>query len=352
MKNYINVILSALFILIFSFWCFFVKTPEFSESERRQLAKFPEVNLENISSGQFAGDFESYTTDRFPLRDMWRTIKAYTRYYVFMQDENNGIYYKNGHISKQEYPMNKNMMDHAIDRFNNVKEMYIKEDNKVYFAMIPDKNKYLAELKMDYDAFEKYMHENLTFMTPIKVGDLLSEDDYYFTDSHWRQNKIVDVAEKIATSMGTNISGEYKENVLDKEFFGVWSGQSALNVKPDTITYLTNDTIDNYKVTGANAVYDMLKAESRDPYEFFLSGNQPVITIENSKNTSGKTLIIFRDSFGSSISPLLAEGYSKTVLVDLRYIHPSYIGNFVDFTNADVLFLYSTVLLNSSLGIK
>ncbi len=352
MKDYINVIVSALFILIFSFCCFFIKTPDFSESERRQLEKFPEVNLENISSGQFASDFENYTTDRFPLRDMWRSIKAYSKYYVFLQDENNNIYYKNGHISKLEYPMKKHMADHAIDRFNNVNNLYLTKNNKVYFAMIPDKNKYLAELKMDYDLFEKYMHDNLTFATPIKVGDLLSEDDYYFTDTHWRQNKIVDVAEKIATSMGTNISGEYKENVLDTEFFGVWTGQSALKVEPDTITYLTNDRIDNYKVTGANGVYDMTKAESKDPYEFFLSGNQPIITIENPQNTSGKTLIIFRDSFGSSIAPLLAEGYSKTVLVDLRYIHPSYIGNFVNFENADVLFLYSTVLLNSSTAIK
>ena len=29
-----------------------------------------------------------------------------------------------------------------------------------------------------------------------------------------------------------------------------------------------------------------LQAEGKDPYEFFLSGNQPVITIQNPENTS------------------------------------------------------------------
>ena len=59
-----------------------------------------------------------------------------------------------------------------------------------------------------------------------------------------------------------------------------------------------------------------------------------------------KELILFRDSFGSSIAPLLAEGYSKVTLVDIRYIRWERLEQFVDFKDKDVLFLYSTALLN------
>jgi hypothetical protein len=96
----------------------------------------------------------------------------------------------------------------------------------------------------------------------------------------------------------------------------------------------------------------MDKAKGKDAYEMFLSGNQPLVTIRNEKNESGKRLVIFRDSFGSSLVPLLADGYSEIVLVDLRYLTSEKIGELVDFENADVLFLYSTLLLNNSRGMR
>ena len=51
---------------------------------------------------------------------------------------------------------------------------------------------------------------------------------------------------------------------------------------------------------------------------------------------------------GSSLAPLLASGYAKITLVDIRYISPNLLGRFVDFGGKDVLFLYSTSVLNSS----
>jgi hypothetical protein len=77
-----------------------------------------------------------------------------------------------------------------------------------------------------------------------------------------------------------------------------------------------------------------------------------VITIKNKENESGRRLVVFRDSFGSSIAPLWIEGYSEIVLVDLRYIPSDMLEEYVDFTNADVLFLYSTMMLNNSRAMR
>ena len=57
-----------------------------------------------------------------------------------------------------------------------------------------------------------------------------------------------------------------------------------------------------------------------DPYDLFLSGPEMLIEIENDKAITDKELIIFRDSFGSSLSPLLVSAYKKVIIVDLRYI--------------------------------
>ena len=96
----------------------------------------------------------------------------------------------------------------------------------------------------------------------------------------------------------------------------------------------------------------MEKAQGKDPYEMFLSGPKSLMTIENPGAAAGKRLIIFRDSFGSSVAPLLIEGYGEITLVDIRYLSSDMLGNFIDFDNSDVLFLYSTLVLNNSVTLK
>ena len=62
--------------------------------------------------------------------------------------------------------------------------------------------------------------------------------------------------------------------------------------------------------------------------------------------------MVVRDSFGSALLPLLAQSYAKVTAVDIRYMMPAMVGNFVDFNDADVLFLYSRTVLNNSITLK
>ena len=91
---------------------------------------------------------------------------------------------------------------------------------------------------------------------------------------------------------------------------------------------------------------------SKDLYDVFLSGAKSLLTIENPNAATDRELIVFRDSFGSSMVPLLARDYAKVTLVDIRYMSPTILGNFVEFGGQDVLFLYSTLVLNNSETIK
>ena len=359
-KNKITVFSMAAVVLLFAVLCFFGEKDEYSDSERRVLAKFPEVSFETIKDGSFAKDFEEYATDAFPMRDTFRSLKAYTRLYLFWQSDNNGIFVKNGYLSKIEYPQNEDMQTYATELFQKIYDNNDLSENKVYFSMIPDKNMFLSDLSMDYEKLEGDMAERMPYAENIEIKDLLSKEDYYYTDTHWRQESIVPVAERICEKMGAQISGEYEEVKASDSFYGVYVGQSALKTEPDDLKYLTNDVIEGYKVkifdgtkeVYPDSAYDMSKVTSKDPYEMYLSGNQPLVTIENPKADNEKRLVIFRDSFGSSIAPLLAEGYSETVLVDLRYLNSDFLPMLVDFEDADVLFLYSSLILNSSMSMK
>ena len=101
-----------------------------------------------------------------------------------------------------------------------------------------------------------------------------------------------------------------------------------------------------------NAVYDRSKLESRDLYDVFLSGSRSLLTIENPNAATDRELIVFRDSFGSSIVPLLVQNYARVTLVDIRYIQIDVLSRFLEFKGQDVLFLYSTLVLNNSSTIK
>ena len=115
---------------------------------------------------------------------------------------------------------------------------------------------------------------------------------------------------------------------------------------------LESCTVCDYETGETIPVYALEKVGGRDPYELFLSGSKSLLTIENPRATTDRALILFRDSFGSSLAPLLVDGYAKITLVDIRYISPALLDRFIAFDDQDVLFLYSVSILNSSETIK
>lgn len=361
-KNVMVCLLTFSFLMGMGVWLL-VKAPDtYSMSERRVLAKDKEFHTVEFQNGDFMTKFEEYGLDQFPLRDGFRTIKAVAERSIFQKTDSNGIIYKEGYLSKLEYPMDDKKLDYSVNRITRVYDKYLKDAGiRPYMVAVPDKNYYLSKeyqiLEMDYDKLYEKLDTKIPFVNWIDVRERLTLSDYYKTDTHWRQEAILDVARTIGEAMGTPLKGNYDTVELDTPFDGVYVGQSALPVHADTLKYLTNDMLDACTVTlydtgeGVEVpMYDREKATGKDAYEMFLTGAAAILTIENSNATTEKELVLFRDSFGSSLAPLLAEGYQKITLVDLRYVQSDMVGSFVEFANQDVLFEYSTLLLNQGLG--
>lgn len=351
-------------LLILTLACWFKPATEYSDSERRALAAFPELSKETVASGKFMSEFETYTLDQFPLRDIFRGMKSFSTLYLLQEAEVNDLYIYDGYVTKAEYPLAQPMIDNAAKKFQFLYDNYMADKAvNVYLSIVPDKNYFAGakdhQLSMDYEALVSSMKEQAPYMTYIDIMEGLSLENYYYTDTHWKQETLLPIAQTLAQAMGTKLATDYTTNTLMEDFEGVYYGQLALPLKPDTLQYLTNDILEACTVTSYNTgkpviaeMYNLSKADSKDPYEMYLCGNDALVTIENPSATTDKELIIFRDSFGSSIAPLLATGYSKVTLVDIRYINSAMLGYFVEFDNQDVLFLYSTLVLNSSTSFK
>ena len=377
-KNIVVTLVFTLFIAGFATLCVlcYFNPVAHSDTENRDLAQFPEnITWEGILDKTVIDKFEDYSVDQFPFRELFRSIKAKVQYNVLGLKENNGYVVEKGYICQISKDFNDETVALSINKVKDLYETQIKgKANKVYSAVIPDKNYYLGKdygyPAPDYAKVVEAFKAALPESTYIDVFGDLKLEDFYKTDTHWDQSKILGVLEKLSSVMGFETSGEYTENTLEG-FKGIYFNQSAMNPPTETLTYLTNDVINNLKVQDVSN-YKMLDVYALnlftevfnyeiDGYNVFLSGKagNPVLRIMNPKSTNNKTLVVFRDSYGSSIAPLLAEGYRNIYVVDLRSINYDLLGQktlpdgkrnpyYIDFTGTDVLFMYSAIVLNSN----
>lgn len=337
---------------------------DISDTERRKLEQFPELTGQTLLSGKFMSKFETYSLDQFPLRDNFRQLKALFHYDVLGQKDNNGIYIADGYAAKLEYPLNRDSVENAVAKFTSLYESFLKPQNsRVFAAVVPDKNYYLAAENgypaMDYEALFAMVKAGMPWAEYVDLTDCLNVESYYRTDTHWRQEKLLPAAGKLAEAMGVTPprAEDFTPTAMERPFYGVYYGQAALPMTAETMytmesALLRDCSVFNFETNAAAGVYDEGKYASRDLYDVYLSGAAALLTIENPGAKTDRELIVFRDSFGSSMVPLLVQDYARVTLVDTRYILPSLLPQFLDFHGQDVLFLYSALILNNSQSLK
>ena len=347
MKNKIIAIIFICVIFGFSLVSILAKDNTLSSFERRKLAQFPKLDKE------FTKNLDDYLLDQFVLRNQLINLNSYINRKILNKIDNNNVYVIGDNIYDKTYPLNEKQTINFTKKINYIIENYCNNSN-VYYSIIPDKSKFLYHgkyLKLDYNKLYNIVTNNIKG-NYINITDNLDIEDYYRTDIHWKQEKLNDIVKEIVTSTGK----EYKQidytSIKYDEFYGASYSKAGTNMEPDTLTYLYNEDMKNISVKhleyGDKNIYDTEKLKSLDAYDVFLTGASSFVEIENKDVKDDSTLILFRDSFGSSIAPLLTLYYNKIILVDLRYINLDYLKNTLDFNNSDVLFLYSTLIINES----
>jgi len=341
------------YIILFSMLHIIIPDQKISKSERRELSSFPKVELSN----EYITKVDKYLTEHFPFREKFRTIKATLNYHAFKRLENNNIYLKDNAIYKSNYPTNKNSVTNLLDKTNKLKQL-LKSQNHVYFMLIPDKNYYLKDsnfLHIDYDYI--YQEIEKINLETIDIREIMELSDYYETDTHWRQEKLDKVVKKMSRQINFNfLEVDYVSNDYH-QFYGVYYGESAWNRPPEVLTYKTNKILQEAKVKyleneQLNSIYNLEKLNSLDAYEVYLDGASSFIEITNPNSKNDRELVIFRDSFASSLTPLLVPYYKKITLIDNRYISSNHYSALIEFKNQDVIFMYSTLIANNSFSLK
>lgn len=346
MKNKMVAFLFVGTILIFSISYFIEQDKKYSSYERRKLTTKEELKED------FTKNLEGYLSDQIFLRDDLISLNSAFDRYVLQNSSSNGAFIEDDFIIEKNYPLDEKSIENFLESINFIKEKYL-EDSDVFYTIIPDKSYFLKDSypKLNFKALTSRLSSNID-LPYIDVIDLFTLDDYYKTDIHIKQPSYLNMIKRMSEKMNfTYVPCDYSEEIFPN-FYGSSYSKVPKTFKPDELVYLTSNVINSAKVRhlefGDKKVYEKEKLESIDSYSVFLGGPSSIVEITNSLSKTNDSLIIFRDSFASSFAPLLIPYYKNITLIDLRYIKMSLVENYVDFSNKDVLFAYSTLLVNNS----
>lgn len=328
---------------------------------KRYLQKFPEVTAEKLLSGDFGSEFETFFADRFPQRNTWVGLNAYTA----LAEGNNGasgVYNcKNGYLINKpvstENNLDKNIgavADFAKSIDTPTTVMLVPSTGYIVDDVLPtfhdkynddeDISKISSTLSKDKIGFVDLRER---FKSEYKNGSQL----YYKTDHHWTTNGAYTGYQELCKALGiTPIDDSTLKKDSYPDFYGTtYSSSGFWLTPPDNIEIWNNPKNSdrnisvkitegaNIKTSGSMYFTDHLKED--DKYPVFIDGNHALTEITNTNAKNG-TILLIKDSFSHSLAPFLAENYSKVVLVDLRYYKESVSDLVTTYNPEQVVVLY------------
>ena len=332
------------FIFTFAVWFIFNPKLDYSSSEKRYLQKFPSASFENISSGKFGSEFESYFADHFPQRDLWVGLNAY---YILGTGNNgaSGVY-----NCTDGYLINKPVsIDNNLDKNIGVISKFRENISAPMTVMLVPSTGYICsdKLPMVHNSYrdDEYMNrtKNTLFANNINFVDLRESFKsaykagtqlYYRTDHHWTTEGAYLGYTNLCEQLGQTPAPRESFNIETYPgFYGTTYSTSGFRLtEPDSISVWNDpdNSAANIRVkisegTESNEYdsmffYDHLDED--DKYPVFIDGNHALTEITNSK-AKGGTIVLIKDSFSHCLAPFLAENYKKVILVDTRYYKQS-----------------------------
>jgi len=353
-----EIIACAIFIIFIGTFLvlnFVIPEPDVLVSERRIPAKFPEFSMNAVMTGDFMSGFDDYAADRFVFRDTFRMIHAFQILDIYQQTDKSGLYRCNAVGLGEFRRVNTTSFRQTSERIQRAAALVSESNVNVYYSIVPDKSVFAERYYPGFDltVAEPILLDVLKDYNYIRVMESIDSGMFYKTDLHWDQSKIAGVTSTLLSAMGANSSLSSFPEVTVGNWNGVYAGQLALPVTPDVMTYVDVPGVsvkylnDRTLEFDEGPLYDIARFSGVDPYDIFLRGPQPLIILENPA-VPERELYLFRDSFGSSLAPLLMEAYSKVTIIDLRYINLQILDQFVEFTpGSDALFIFSSQIFNN-----
>ena len=347
----------------------FLPDKEYSESENRMLAQFPEFSMANLASGKYMTDMEDYVTDQFFFRDQWIHLKVLEDL-TLGKRESNGVYIgKKGYL--MQIPENNIDMDSVKNNLNGIREFAQRhEDVNTVMSLVPNAA-YILEQLTPANAPVRDQSQDIA-LAEDTVGDVLTYVDltdtmsshrdeaiYYKTDHHWTSLGARYAFDTLYSALGiSEPTQDYTIYPVSHTFSGTLASKSGYDRSKDTIDlYVPQDVgtecVVNYVEEGEKtaSMYVSGALDQKDQYEVFFGGNHSRIDITTPADEN-KNLLIFKDSYANCFIPFLQPYFRSIIVIDPRYYYDDVDRLITDNSITDVLFLYNvdTFMTDTSLA--
>ena len=359
MKNKTSKLLISIFIIFVfagSLLYIFLPKNEFSQTEKRYLAEFPELSFQTLKDGSFEEEFEKFLADQTPFRSFFVAVNSY---FELLKGNNGsaGVYLgKDGWLIEKPFDRENNFYKN-LSRINDFSKSI---SIPAYIVLVPSKGSIYSEFlpKNHLNYYDKDYIDSVQFKAPeinnINIFDVFNNKKnnsslYYKTDHHWTSEGAFIAYQAICKSLSiVPVPESQYSKEITNGFYGTSYSTSLYTLtKPDVLTVMRS------KITGGKAkviIEDGSKPEeynnmffddalkTADKYVVFLNGNHGLERIITG-NEGGKLLLI-KDSFAHCITPFLAENFSEIILIDLRYYKKPVSSLIEDESPSQIMFLY------------
>lgn len=344
-----------------------VKDREFSDSENRMLAQFPEISFSSLLDGSFLEGLGDYTADQFPGRDAWITLNLKMNM-ALGQKEFNGVYLcEDGYLIQIPQEPNWVQAERNLAAAETFAAKY--PDLNMVMTVAPNAVTVLSDL-LSANAPARDQREDIAWIQSqldavqfCDVTDALAahSDEYIFykTDHHWTSLGAKYAFYAMAERMNLEPikEGDYTAYPVSNTFQGTLASKSGSHTSSDTVEiYIPHSGIDYYVTyadTGENisSLYRRSALNEKDHYTVFFGGNHARVDITTTADT-GRCLLLFKDSYANCMVQFLFPYYDHITMIDPRYYYDNIDLVIKSESITDVLFLYNadTFLNDTSLA--
>ena len=354
-------------ILMFTVLGILVKDRDFSKSENRKLASFPEVSLAALTDGSFLSGLGDYVADQFPMRDLWITLNLKMNQ-LLGQKEASGVY-----LCADDYLMQIPAQPNEVQLERNLQAISdfaaAHSELNTVMTVVPNAVSVHAD-KLPANAPVRDQMADLAYIkqgTPgvnfVDVTEVLlqhkEEQLFYRTDHHWTSLAAYYAFGQIAPNFGIEppVQSTYTAYTVSNTFEGTLSSKSGAHTARDTVQVFDPATDIEYYVTyqddqtGICSMYDRSALDKKDHYTVFFGGNYGRVDITTTADT-GRCLLVFKDSYANCFMQFIYPYFDHITMIDPRYYYDNVENVIRSEGITDVLYLYNldTFLGDSSLA--
>lgn len=326
---------------------------EYSPAENRKLAQLPKFSLSALTDGSYFAAWEDYLADQFVGRDTWITLNLQASRLLGAK-EAGGVYLcADDYLMEPPAAPDEEALKRNLDAINAFAARH--ENLQHCMSVVPNAACVMAE-KLPANAPVRDQRQDIQDIAArvqgvsfLNVTDALAqhadEAIYYRTDHHWTSLGAYYAFSDMAAGLGIEQpSEEYDVYPVTDSFEGTLASKSGCHAVTDVIELYVPKTDIEYYVTvdgeRTATMYDREKLEEKDQYAVFLGGNDARVDITTTAET-GRTLLIFKDSYANCFLQFLLPYYDRIILLDARYYYGDADSVISREGVTDVLFLYN-----------